>query len=294
MAPRLIPVSRRRKLSLAAATAAALALPFAFLAPQPSAKSLAGPLDHTAPYGPFGFTTQGLSKDATGGFSGYGEPSLAMAPDGHHLVSSTPGCAGVCYWNSANNGITWTPVESAGGGGDSELDFLKDGTLLSADLAITDSVMHRSFDFGKTWVDSTTAGTEQDRQWLGHSPDSTKNGGTQYLAYHDFVLEAEFIATSTDGGKTWTNNPLGTDAILVNSADQFTATPAGAGCTPGTSAAYVDQGVNPFSGPILVEKNGQDLYVLYSISALPPTVAPTPGVPPFGPTRAVVVGHSGN
>src|SRR4051812_12775087 len=195
---------RRRKIALAAATAVAIALPFAFLSPQASAQSLAGPLDHTAPYGPFGFTTQGLGKDVHGKFGSYGEPSLAIAPDGHHIVSSTPGCAGVCYWISANNGVTWKPVETSGGGGDSELDFLKDGTLVSADLEITDSVMHRSLDFGKTWEDSGTAGSEQDRQWLAHSPDATRNRGNAYHAYHYFAADAGIFSTRKDGGEVRT------------------------------------------------------------------------------------------
>lgn len=283
----------RRKLALAVATATALVLPFTILGPQASGASLAGPDDMTAPYGPFGFTTKGLGPRADGKFGSYGEPSLAIAPDGKHVVSSTPGCAGVCYWYSANNGKTWKTAQTDfGGGGDSELDFLPDGTLISADLAVTDSGMGRSLDFGKTWENSGTAGSEQDRQWLAHTPNATRNGGTLYLAYHDFVAEAEFVATSHDGGKSWTTGTLPTNEIVVNNAAQFTAVPAGVDCTAGNTSSLVDQGVNTFSGPIMVDRNGKDLYVMYSISDLQSNVDPTSGVPPFGPTRAVVVAHS--
>jgi hypothetical protein len=285
----------RRTFALSAAVTAAAALPLVFLLPGASAAPIAGPADKTAPYGPFGFTTQGLGKSAGGDFNGYGEPSLAMAPDGHHYVSSTPGCAGVCYWNSADGGKTWKTTETDfGGGGDSELDFLPDGTLVSADLAVTDSGMGRSLDFGKTWTGSGNAGSEQDRQWLAHSPDATKNGGTLYLAYHDFVAEAEFVATSKDGGKSWTTGTLPTNEIVVNNAAQFAATPAGVGCNAGNTSSLVDQGTNTFSGPILVDRNGKDLYVLYSISDVQSNIDPTSGVPPFGPTRAVVMAHSAN
>jgi hypothetical protein len=277
----------RRKLALAAAATAALALPFALLAPHASAKSLAGPLDRTAPTGPFGFTTQGLRPQ---GDLPYGEPSLAFAPDGRHVVASVPGGAGVTYWYSANNGLTWktTQTSSPNGGGDSELDFLPDGSLLSADLEVTDSYIHRSTDFGKTWSAVGPAGLEQDRQWFAHSPD----GKTEYLVYHDFVAEAEWYAKSTDGGKTWSklNN------VIINSPTQFATLP---GFTPATSppnsgktASFYDEGVNTFSGPMLVDPDGHDLYVVYSISNIESNSNPSAGVPGAGPVRGIVVAHS--
>lgn len=283
----------RRSLALMAATAAALAVPFAVLAPGASAKSLAGPLDRTAPYGPFGFTTQGLG--ATGN---YGEPSLAFAPDGKHVVSCTPGSkpdggSGIQYWYSANNGKTWgtTYTTPPNGGGDCEIDFLPDGSLLSADLRITDSYINRSTDFGKTWTPVGPAGIEQDRQWLAHSPD----GKTAYLVYHDFAAEVEAYAKSTDGGKTWQKLQA---FKPVNSPGQFTTlpafTPAQGPANAGSTASFYDQGVNTFSGPMLADPNGKDLYVVYSISNLESNIDPTVGVPPFGPVRGLVVAHSGD
>src|SRR5438105_3612935 len=123
----------RRTRALATAAVAAVATPIILLVPHASATSLAGPSDRTKPYGPFGFTTQGL--DPKGQFP-YGEPSLAFAPDGRHVVSSTPGNGGVQIWYSTNNGSTFThtATTSPNGGGDSELDFLPNGSLLSADL----------------------------------------------------------------------------------------------------------------------------------------------------------------
>src|SRR3954454_8007716 len=122
--PRLAP------LSAAAAVAVAIALG--------STGSAAAAADTTGPLGPFGFTTVGLDKNANNVYGSYGEPSLAIAPDGQHVAASTPGCGGVCYWTSADNGTTWARTKTAGGGGDSELDFLPDGTLISADLDIQD------------------------------------------------------------------------------------------------------------------------------------------------------------
>ncbi|MDQ1700931.1 MAG: hypothetical protein QOF57_183, partial [Frankiaceae bacterium] len=282
----------RRSLALTAAAAVsiAIALPFAFISPHASATPLAGPLDRTAPYGPFGFTTQGLN---TKGDLPYGEPSLAMAPDGRHLVASVPGGGGVQYWYSANNGRTWAHTQTTpfNGGGDSELDFLPDGSIVSADLRITDSYIQRSTDFGKTWKAVGPAGLEQDRQWFAHSPD----GKTEYLVYHDFVLEGEFFAKSTNGGKTWSTLQA---AHPVNSPGQFTtlpaSTPANNPPNTGSTASFYDQGVNTFSGPMLVDNNGKDLYVIYSISNIESNLDPSVGVPPFGPVRGLVVAHSGD
>ena len=258
---------------IATGTAAGLAL----LSLAPSA--VAAATDTTGPYGQFGFTTLGL-----GATSSYGEPSLALAPDGHHVVSSTPGCGGICYWYSADDGGTFKTTTTAGGGGDSELDFQPNGTLISADLEVTDSVMHYSTDFGATWTGAGTAGIEQDRQWLAHSPD----GKIEYLVYHDFVAEAEFYARSTDGGKTWSTTDGANPITPPGGAPGAAPTPV----TDPNNPSFLDQGVNTFSGPMLVDNNGKDLYVSYSISNLESNTNPTTGVPPFGPTRGVIIAHS--
>ncbi|MDX6288111.1 MAG: hypothetical protein QOG53_3596 [Frankiales bacterium] len=282
----------RRKLGLAAAAVAAISIPFALLAPGATAApglagvSLAGPGDSTPPYGPFGFTTKGL-----GATDNYGEPSLSVAPDGVHLVASTPGSTpdggGVQYWHTANRGKTWKTTFSTSpqGGGDSELEYMPDGSIISADLEVTDSYIHRSTDHGKTWAAVGKAGVEQDRQWFAHSPD----GKTAYLVYHDFVLEAEMFARSSDGGKTW---PVSDGANQITSVDQITAPGIAKTQLNGTPASLLDQGVNTFSGPMLVDNNGKDLYVVYSISDLQSNIDPNAGVPPFGGTRGLVVMHS--
>jgi hypothetical protein len=251
----------------------------------PSAHAASG--DTTGAYGPFGFTTVGLGNDGS-----YGEPSLAYAPDGRHVVISVPGSdsAGngtVQYWYSGDNGTTWAHSESTSpnGGGDSDVMFLPNGTLLSSDLEVKDSYIQKSTDFGKTWIPVGPSGIEQDRMWFAHSPD----GQIVYNVYHDFAAEAEFYARSIDGGNTW---PKRWAAQPVDSTDQITA--PGAATTPkqGMPASLVDQGVNTFSGPMLVDNDGYDLYVVYSISDAQSNLDPQDGVPPFGPTRGIVVAHS--
>jgi len=232
----------------------------------------------------FGFRTTVLPDQGS-----YGEPSLAVADDNKHVAVCVPGGAGdTSDWYSADQGRTFgtshTNTSSGNGGGDCELDYLPNGTLLNADLEISDSDIHYSKDFGKTWQGTQTAGIEQDRQWFAHS----KDGKTAYLVYHDFAAEGEFYAQSNDGGMTW---PKQDAAHPVNGADQISA--PGAATTPakGKPASIFDQGGNTFSGPMLVSPDGKDLYVMYSISDLGSnTVTKTP---PYGPTRGIVVAHKG-
>lgn len=256
-----------RRTSLAALAASAL---------------FAGVLAHASAPSPVKFASTELDNQGS-----YGEPSLAISKSGKHIAVCVPGGSGTYVWWSSDRGKTWgkTATSSANGGGDCELDFLPDGTLLQADLEVYDSNVKISHDFGKTFDAGRSVGIEQDRQWFAHSAD----GKTAYLVYHDFVAEGEFFARSTDGGKTW---PKADSANPVNGADQITApgsalTPTGAG----QPASLADQGGNTFSGPMLISPDGSDQYVLYSISDLGSnTVTKTP---PYGPTRGIVVAHKG-
>ena len=218
--------------------------------------------------------------------SAYGEPSLALSADGKHTAVCVPGGTGqTSVWYSGDDGHTFgtSHTTSANGGGDCELDFMPNGTLLNADLEITDSAIRYSKDFGKTWQGTATAGVEQDRQWFAHS----KDGKKAYLVYHDFAAEAEFYAQSNDGGLTW---PTSLAAQPVTATDQLTLPGSGAGGA-GSPASIVDQGGNTFSGPMLVSPDGQDLYVLYSVSDAKSNVVTS--TPPYGPTRGIVVAHKG-
>jgi hypothetical protein len=216
----------------------------------------------------------------------YGEPSVAITRDGKHIAVCVPGGTGTTsVWYSSDDGHTFdtSHTNSDNGGGDCELDFMPNGTLLNADLEVTDSAIRYSKDFGKTWQGTQTAGIEQDRQWFAHS----KDGKTAYLVYHDFAAEAEFYAESPDGGITW---PTALAAQPITNVDQVALPGNGAG-RAGDPASIVDQGVNTFSGPMLISPDGRDMYVMYSISDAKSNVVD--GIPPFGPTRGIVVAHKG-
>jgi len=268
-----------------AAVAAAMAIP----------SSGAVGHDTTAAYGPFGFTTKGMGHGPS-----YGEPSMIWAPDGKHGVICTPGgtntkgdTSTVQYWYTLDGGKTFTHSTSDGGseaGGDCDVDYLPGGVAISADLEIKDSVIQKSTDWGKTWTANGTAGAEQDRQWFGHSND----GKTLYLVYHDFAAEAEFFAKGTYDPQQKSVTFATQDCCnTAQSANQASA--PGIAPTPLNAPSLIDEGGNTFSGPILVDPTdpkSQRLYVIYSISDSQSNFSPKDGVPPYGPTRAVVVAYS--
>lgn len=279
---------RGARLALAAAGAAVAT------AAIPSSGST--PHDYTRPYGPLGFTTLGMGPGPQ-----YGEPSLTWAPDGRHGIICTPGsdAAGhgtVQYWWTADTGRSWQHSESTSpqGGSDCTIEFMPDGTAVSADLELTDSYIMESTDWGKTWDNVGTAGQQQDRQWLAHSND----GKTEYLVYHDFLAEAEWFAKGTYDRKTRSFTfPKQDCCDSAQSPDQLTAPGIARTPTQGGSASIVDEGGNTFSGPMLVDPSdpsSKRLYVVYSISDLQSNLNPADGVPPYGPTRGIVVAYSGD
>jgi hypothetical protein len=209
--------------------------------------------------------------------SSFTEPSISISPDGATTVVSAPGGPGVTYWSTKDHGATFVKTTTAGGGGDSELEFLPNGHLLSADLAITTSNTNRSLDGGRTWVKTANAGGEQDRQWLAH-----KGSTEQYLVYHKFSTELEYFVKSTDEGATWGSE------TLINSPDQFVGMP-NAVAKAGDTASLVDQGYNTMQGPMLVNQTTGDLFVTYAVSSAQDNATSVAG---FGPTRGVVVAHS--
>ena len=128
----------------------------------------------------------------------------------------------VQFWRTADGGKTWkhSKETSPSGGGDCDVDFLPDGTVVSVDLEITDSYLQESTNWGKTWKRIGTMGQQQDRQWLAHSADGSKI----FLVYHDFVAEAEWYAVATYDHKTRKITIPAQDCChTAQSADQATA-----------------------------------------------------------------------
>lgn len=205
--------------------------------------------------------------------SPFAEPSVDVDHAGRIFLVA-PGGGGVQMWRSFDGGASFDQkaVRSNGGGGDAEIEFLPDDTAFTADLRVEDSAVSRSTDHFDTWTQQSV-GIEQDRQWLAH-----RCGDVVYLGYHDFVVEAEMINSSRDGGETWDDVP-----VLIS--------------PPGTAPGNQDeidvaanQGVNTFSGPVVVDQATGDVYIVFGISTAVGNVVT--GIPPFGEPTQIVVGYS--
>jgi hypothetical protein len=218
--------------------------------------------------GAFGWAARPMADDAS-----FGEPSIDV-DHSNAIYITAPGDGGVQMWRSFDLGQSFRHIEipSDGGGGDSEIEFLSNDVGLTADLRVSDSAISRSKDRFETWTQQG-AGIEQDRQWLAH-----RCARLVLLAYHDFVLEAEMVTRSTDGGLTWEQVP-----VFVSPA----------GTLPGRgdeADVYENQGVNTFSGPVVVDQRTGDAYVTFAISSAAGNAVT--GTPPFGDPEQIVVGVS--
>ena len=202
--------------------------------------------------------------------SDFAEPGVDV-DHANRIFVVAPGGAGVQLWRSFDGGKTFRHKEipSPNGGGDADIEFDLHDVGYAADLAIVDSNVSRSTDHFDTWSQQGV-GIEQDRQWLAHLCDRVL-----YLAYHDFVAEAELLNRSDDQGKTWSSVPT-----FISPA-------------PGSASSLgllPDQGVNTNSGPVVVDQATGDVYVTFAISSVVGNL--TTGVPPYGQTSQVVVAAS--
>jgi hypothetical protein len=204
----------------------------------------------------FQFTAKNLLPP----IGGFGEPSIALSSKDHVFFCGPDGLfAGNAFVRSADwktfqrFEIVDTPVS----GEDCDVKVGPDDAVYEADLQIAGGAIRKSvldakgppappnttgngsFDY-QVWEDPY----EQDRQWLG--PDPT-DGSIVYYAYHDLAAEAEVVAKSLDGGKTF---PIRT----VTSTDP---------------ALAADTYPNTFSGPVRVDPADHNTVVqAYGISTL--------------------------
>jgi hypothetical protein len=173
-----------------------------------------------------------------------GEPSLSVDPSGNggvYVVAPQGlggGVNGVGFWGSHDHGKTFplrSQIGSMAGGGDSDVEVGRDGTVYVADLEAAANAICRSKDGGKTFVDATSGqpcnglvssqyGVVSDREWLNHGP-----AGELYLTYHDLHVEFPYTLRSDDQGRTFT--PCGPESFSPTGKEWFDFTP---GPTSGT------------------------------------------------------------
>src|SRR4051794_29682419 len=153
----------------------------------------------TSTSGAFTWSSKAVAEE-----SDFGEPSIDV-DHGNRVFITAPGGAGVQMWRTFDQGKTFDHKEigSPNGGGGPPIEFLQNHRGVTPPPRVTDSAITRSSDHFDTFPDQQGVGIEQDRQWLGHRGDKTV-----FLAYHDFVVEAEMLNRSDDGGQTWPTAPV--------------------------------------------------------------------------------------
>ena len=254
-----------RRGSAAAAAAVGLALlviPLAHAQTAPCAAAASG----TAASAP-SFTTTVLSKAG-------GEPNVSISPNGQTvLVDGLGGGDGPSdLWRSTDGGRTFThitPHFDNVGGGDWDMRWLDDHTVIAADLSLGNGIfVHRSEDKGDHWTDTTVFTDQYDRPWIEHA-------GTNkvYLVAKGFD-GLPYLFRSTDGGKSFGNPPI---PIVVYGTGNGGPDPV-TGIGTNTNA-YIDH--------VVVEPHTGDFYVLYGISN-PDTYGPNQ---PLGASNHLYIAH---
>jgi hypothetical protein len=208
--------------------------------------------------------------------SGFGEPSLAISPKDHVFICGPLGApAGnnafvrTADWKHYQRQDIFDPL----GGGDCDVKVGPDGAVYTASLQLVGSRIRKSVDDGQTFPQTMAWEelVEQDRQWLATDP---SDPDVVYFVYHDFVLEAEIMAKSTDGGQTFLEHSL-----ISNDPSMATNT------FP-----------NTFSGPVRVDPTDSNrVYVVYGISSLGSNVnecITNTANCPFGAPETVIVAAS--
>ena len=149
---------------------------------------------------------------------GGGEPSIASGPEGN-LYVSYPSNSGMSFFRSFNGGSSWNAGGiPQSGSGDTSLNVdtsgaVYEGNLNGGEVPLQADVF-KSFDFGKTWPQRATSADGMDassqpflvdREWTDAfiPPGKTTNQAQVYLQYHDFGPSQVWVASSSDGGKTF-------------------------------------------------------------------------------------------
>lgn len=195
-----VPAVSLRPLGILVALTALLAVPVSAVAPGPAALALGGapPTSLAAPS--FGAVVQLPSS------TGFGEPSIAVGPEGNVYVAAPGGTTTV--WRSNDGGTSFGRVAgSLGASGDSDIAVDADGTVYASDLfnnvPVSVSNNHAdSFQF-KT---NTANGGANDRQWVG-----AHGHGNVWSQWRDGSTLR--VAISHDGGHNYTRVVAATGVV---------------------------------------------------------------------------------
>jgi hypothetical protein len=205
----------------------------------------------------------------------YGEPSIAIAPDGT-VYASTPGDNGAVLARSDDKGKTWTKLPTATStatqaalkGGDSDVVVAKDGTVYAADLNVDGITVFRSTDKGAHFPQQSFVNSTSDREWLAVTG---PHGENVYVVWHEIATGTMLAAVSHDSAKTF-----GVPQVLYSNA--------------GTTAESVHDGTA--IGGVSTDSRGR-VFVSYATSRLT-TTDTTYGTPPVDTIHLSVLEPEGS
>ncbi len=206
-----------------------------------------------------------------------GEPNVAVSPSGRIVLADGLGAGKdpANLYRSTDGGKHFTQVHPdlpKVGGGDWDMHFLNERTVIAADLSLGEGIyVDVSKDAGLTWTQSTIAMDVYDRPWIGG------HGENVYVVAKGFDAVPYFFQ-SGDMGKTFGRPiPLYGTGVLPAEAGGTSPTPTEALVT--NQNAYVDN--------LTVDDKTGDVYVLYGIDS-PQTYSPTK---PLGTPSRLYVAH---
>lgn len=187
-----------------------------------------------------------------------GEPNVAVSPSGRTVLLDGLGDSGddpANLFRSTDGGRHFTklhPEVENVGGGDWDMHFLDERTVLAVDLSLGQGIyVDVSRDAGSTWTQSTILMDVYDRPWIGG------HGSNVYVVAKGFDAVPYFF-TSSDLGKTFgAPMPLyGTGTV-----------PAEAGGTSPTPTEAFVTNQNAYVDNLTVDPRTGDVYVLYGIDS---------------------------
>ncbi|MHB8511721.1 MAG: hypothetical protein ACYDCC_06025 [Actinomycetota bacterium] len=188
------------------------------------------------------------------GQGGGGEPGVAVSPNGRNIMVDGLGSssAPANFLRSTDGGKTFkfiTPTFPKVGGGDWDMHWLDNQSLIAADLSLGPDgiIVDRSTDAGMTWTSTSVASDVYDRPWIDHFGENDV-----YLVTKGFD-NIPYLYTSTDGGRSFGTPPI---PILIYGTDTAN------GQDP-VNDYVVNQ--NAYVDHLVVDGHSGDVYVLYGI-----------------------------
>ncbi|MHB8508714.1 MAG: hypothetical protein ACYDGR_08720 [Candidatus Dormibacteria bacterium] len=208
--------------------------------------------------------------------AGGAEPNISISPSGRTVIADgLGGTVPATLYRSTDSGLHFNQINPTfpnAGGGDWDMRFLTENTIVATDLSLSNGIyVHRSIDNGDHWTDAVIHLDVYDRPWLDHYGEQDV-----YVVARGFDA-VPYLYTSTDGGNTFpTSLP-----VVVYGTNPLTG--------PDPVAAFVTN-QNAYLDHLVVDQHSGDVYVLYGISGATTVTAS----PPLGASNTLYVAHLEN